>query len=78
MIKADAVRLLIAQTARQALDTSESTYAEEGSLGDVLDTMSRFFLGRSLRSSARLYVEDPAEFDILIHDRMQPMVEPST
>ena len=35
--------------------------------------MCRLFLGRSLRIAARLYVDDPAEFDLLLHDRLDPL-----
>jgi hypothetical protein len=78
LIKADVVRLLIARAAHHALDAPQGREYEEGSVGQVLNTMCRLFLGRTLRSSARLYVDDPAEFDVLLHDRLEPLTELAT
>jgi hypothetical protein len=74
LIKADIIRLLVASAAGRALETNPESVQEEGSVAQVLETMSRLFLGRSLRSAARLYIEDPAEFDVLLHDRLEPLI----
>jgi hypothetical protein len=73
LLKADIVRLLIGSTARLALDSASGLEPEEGSLGQVLDTMCRLFLRRTLRTAARLYVEDPAQFDLALHDCLEPL-----
>jgi hypothetical protein len=73
LLKTDIVRLLVASTARSASESAPPSELEEGSIGQVLDTMSRFFLGRSLRMAAQLYLEDPAEFDRVLHDRLDPL-----
>ncbi|MFI6233506.1 hypothetical protein ACIBD9_08100 [Micromonospora sp. NPDC050784] len=73
LIKADVIRLLVARAAQHALEGPAGHEYEEGSVGQVLHTMCRLYLGRSLRSAARLYVDDPAEFDVLLHDRLEPL-----
>jgi hypothetical protein len=72
LLHADVMRLLIANVAARREDTGESSY-EEGSVGQVLETMCQHFLGRSLRTAARLYRDDPARFELTLHDHLDPL-----
>ena len=46
---------------------------DEGSVGQVLETMCQSFLNMSLRTATRLYREDPARFDRVLHDHLDPL-----
>jgi hypothetical protein len=72
LLHADVIRLLVANAATRGESTSESFY-EEGSVGQVLDTMCQGFLSMSLRSAARLYREDPVRFDLVLQDHLDPL-----
>jgi hypothetical protein len=72
LLHADVMRLLIANVATRGEDTDESSY-QEGSVGQVLETMCQGFLGMSLRTAARLYRDDPAHFEIILHDHLDPL-----
>ena len=62
LLHADVMRLLIATVAAGCEDTDPSYY-EEGSVGQVLETMCQGFLSMSLRTATRLYRDDPARFE---------------
>ena len=53
-------------------DTDESS-DDEGSVGQVLETMCQGFLGMSLRTATRLYREDPARFELVLYDHLDPL-----
>src|SRR5579859_2446338 len=72
LLHADVVRLLIASVAARGESTDESFY-DEGSVGQVLETMCQSFLSMSLRTGTRLYSEDPARFDLVLHDHLDPL-----
>jgi hypothetical protein len=72
LLHADVMRLLIANVAARGEDTDESSY-EEGSVGQVLETMCHGFLGMSLRTAARLYRDEPARFELVLHDHLDPL-----
>ena len=72
LLRAEVMRLLIAKVAGQVEDADESSF-EDGSVGQVLETMCQEFLGRRLRTTARLYRDDPAHFELLLHDRLDPL-----
>lgn len=71
LLHADVMRLLIADVAARRDDVGDSF--EEGSVGQVLETMSQTFLGMSLRAAVRLYVDDSARFERLLHDQLEPL-----
>jgi hypothetical protein len=66
------MRLLIANAAGRDEDTDESSY-EEGSVGQVLETMCLNFLSMSLSTAVRLYRDDPARFELVMHDHLDPL-----
>ena len=66
------MRLLIATVAARGEDADESSY-EEGSVGQVLETMCQSFLGMSLRTATRVYRDDPSRFEIVLHDHLDPL-----
>jgi hypothetical protein len=72
MLRADIVRLLIAKVAWEIEETDEATF-DEGSVGHVLDTMCQQFLNRGVKFAARLYREDPARFEVLLHAELDPL-----
>lgn len=72
LLHADVMRLLIADVAARGEDAGESSYDEE-SVGQVLETMCQGFLSMSLRVAARLYRDDPARFDLVLHDHLDPL-----
>lgn len=72
MLRMDLVRLLIAQVASQVEEADESSF-EEGSVGQVLDKMCRFFLGSGLKTAASTYQDSPAYFERQLHDRLDPL-----
>jgi hypothetical protein len=71
LLHVDVIRLLIANVAARGEDSDESSY-EEGSVGQVLEAMCEGFLGMSRRTAARLYRDDPARFEIVLHDHLDP------
>ena len=71
LLHADVTRLLIANVVARHEDSDESSY-EEGSVGQVLDTMCQGFLGMSLRTAVRLYRDDPARFELTIQNYLEP------
>jgi len=73
LLRAEVMRLLIATAVDHSEDADETSF-EEGSVGQVLDTMCQLFLGQRLLTSVRLYKDDPARFEILLHDRLDPIV----
>ena len=72
LLHADVMRLLIANVAARAEDTDESSY-EEGSVGQVVETMCQGFLGMSLRAAARLCRDDPVRFELALQDHLDPL-----
>ena len=72
LLHADVMRLLIANVAARGESTDESSY-DEGSVGQVLETMCQGILSMSLRTATRLYREDPARFDLVLHDHLDPL-----
>jgi hypothetical protein len=72
MIRMELIRLLIAEVADQVEAADESSF-EEGSIGLVLEQMCRFFLGRSLKAAVHTYQNEPAYFERLLHDRLDPL-----
>jgi hypothetical protein len=72
LLHADVMRLLIGNVAAQGEQTDGSSY-EEGSVGQVLDTMCQGFLGMSMRTTVRLYRDDPARFELVLQDRLDPL-----
>ena len=67
----DVMRLLIANVATQSENAEESSY-EEGSVGQVLETMCQGYLGMSLRTAARTYRDDPVRFERVLHGHLDP------
>lgn len=74
MLRMELIRLLIAQVADQ-VEASDESSLEEGSIELVLEQMCRFFLGRSLKAAVRTYRDEPAYFERLLHDRLDPLSE---
>ena len=72
LLHADVMRLLTANVAVRGEGTDESSY-EEGSVGQVLETMCQNFLGMSLRTAVRLYSDDPVRFELVMHDHLNPL-----
>ena len=72
LLHADVMRLLTANVAVRGEDSDESYY-EEGSVGQVLETMCQNFLGMSMRTAVRLYRDDPVRFELVIHDHLDPL-----
>ncbi len=72
LLHADVMRLLIANVAARGEGVDESSY-DEGSVGQVLETMCQGILNMSLRTATRLYREDPARFDLVLHDHLDPL-----
>jgi hypothetical protein len=72
LLHADVMRLLIADVVARGEYADDPSF-EEGSVGQVLETMCQFFLGMSLRATTLLYRSDPKDFDILLHDRLDPL-----
>ena len=72
LLHADVMRLLIANVAARGESTDES-FHDEGSVGQVLETMCQGFLSMSLRTATRLYREDPARFNLVLHDHLDPL-----
>jgi hypothetical protein len=71
LLHADVMRLLIANVAAGGEDTDKSSY-DEGSVGQVLETMCQGFLGMRMRTAARLYRDNPARFELVLQDRLDP------
>jgi len=67
----DVMRLLIANAATQSEDADEPS-CEEGSVGQVLETMCQGYLGMSLRTAARTYRDDPVRFERVLHGHLDP------
>lgn len=72
MLRMELIRLLIAEVADQVETVDESSF-EEGSIALVLEQMCRFFLGRSLKAAVHTYRDEPAYFERLLHDRLDPL-----
>jgi hypothetical protein len=72
LMKADVIRLLVAKVAEHFEVTDVSSFEEE-SVGYVLDGMCQLFLHQGLRDAVRLYQEDLAEFEILLHNSLDPL-----
>lgn len=72
LLRAEIMRLLIANAAGQIEGADESTF-DEGSVGLVVETMCQLFLDRGLKTAVRLYKDDPAHFEVLLHDRLDPL-----
>lgn len=72
MLRMDLVRLLVAQVASQVEEADTSSF-EEGSVGQVLNKMCRFFLGSGLKTAVSTYRDDPAYFERQLHDRLDPL-----
>jgi hypothetical protein len=72
LLHADVMRLLVADLATRGEFKDEFSY-EEGSVGQVLETMCQNFLSMGLRAAARLYKEDPVRFDLVLHDHLDPL-----
>ena len=72
MLRMDVMRLLIAEVAGQVEAADDSSF-DEGSVGQVLEKMCKFFVGRGLKAAVRLYRDEPTYFDRLLHDRLDPL-----
>jgi carbon monoxide dehydrogenase subunit G len=72
LLHAEVMRLLIAQVAAQTEEADESSF-EEGSIGQVLDSMFEEALGSGLKAIARLYRDEPKRFELLLHDCLDPL-----
>jgi hypothetical protein len=72
LLHADVMRLLIADVAAQGKNIEKFSH-DEGSVGQVLDTTCHTFLNMSLSTATRLYREDPARFDVVLHDHLDPL-----
>jgi hypothetical protein len=73
LLHADVLRLLIANMAARGDNADDDSAFEEGSVGQVLETMCQVFLGMTLRAAVLLYRDDPAYFDILLHNQFDPL-----
>ena len=71
LLHGDVTRLLIANVAARHEDVEEASY-EEGSVGQVLETMCQVFLGMSVRTAVRLYGTTRLHFELVIHDQLDP------
>jgi hypothetical protein len=71
VLRADTFRLLIAGAADQ-LDVLESEHMDEGSVGAVLESMCRMYLGQGLAATVALYRDDPVRFELVLSDRLNP------
>lgn len=71
LLRTDVVRQLVAEAARRTSELPSSTF-EEGSVGEVLASMTQFFLGRDLRAATQLYKEEPNQFELVLHERLNP------
>ena len=74
VLRADTLRLLIAGAA-DLFRRDEVEDFDEGSVGAVLDTMCRMFMGQGLRPTVDLYKEDPVRFELVLSDRTNPFGE---
>ncbi len=72
VLHSDVMRLLIANVAARKEDAEPSSY-EEGSVGQVLETMCQGYMGMSLRTAARFYRDDPVGFERILHDHLDPL-----
>jgi len=69
---ADVIRLLVAYLADQWAQINSEEF-HEGSIVQVVDKMCNFFLGQGLTAAIQLYKHDPLHFDLLLHDRVDPL-----
>jgi len=69
---ADVIRLLVAYLADQSAQINSEDF-HEGSVVQVVDKMCSFFLGSGLPAAIQLYRHDPLHFDLMIHDRVDPL-----
>jgi hypothetical protein len=72
LLHADVMRLLIADVATRGEVKDKSSY-EEGSVGQVMETMCQTFLNMGLRIAVRLYRDEPMRFDLVLHDHLDPL-----
>jgi hypothetical protein len=72
LLRADVLRLLVAKAAGQVEEANEYAF-EEGTVGQVLDAMCQGILKSGLRTAASIYREDPARFERLLHERLNPL-----
>jgi hypothetical protein len=72
LLRAEILRLLISKVAGH-LEEADGSTLDEGSVGRVLETMCQIFLDTGLRTAARVYREDPVHFELLLHDRLEPL-----
>jgi hypothetical protein len=72
MLRMELMRLLIAEAAEQVEAADELSF-EEGSISLVLQQMCKFFLGKSLKAAVRAYRDEPAYFERLLHDQLDPL-----
>jgi hypothetical protein len=68
---ADILRLLVATVGNHRDDVTSGDF-EEGSIGEVVDSMCNFFLRQGLAASTELYQREPVHFELLLHERMKP------
>jgi len=71
LLRFDVMRSLLMRVALTENEAPTQVFTD-GSVGDVLNSMSMLFLQRDLRSMARLIIEDLAAADRLLHDRLRP------
>lgn len=74
LLRADVMRLLLVVVASQGEQDLTEEFPE-GSVGEVLGSMTTDFLKRELTSVVQLVSEDPLAFERLLHDRMAPFAE---
>lgn len=72
LLRAEIVRVLIARVAEQ-IQGIDPEDLDEDSVGRVLDTMCTHLLNRGLRATAQLYQDDPARFEVLLHEELDPL-----
>lgn len=71
LLRAEIIRILVAKAAAQ-VGRFEPADLDEDSVGRVLDAMCRYLLNRGLPAAARLHQDDPARFEVLLHEELDP------
>lgn len=74
LLRADVMRLLLAVVAGQSEERLDQEFPE-GSVGQVLQSLTTTFFQRGLNSVVQLIVDDPLAFERLLQDRMAPFGE---
>jgi hypothetical protein len=72
LLRADVLRILVAKASGQVEEADESAF-DEGNVGHVLDAMCQGILNCGLRAAASIYRDDPARFERLLDERLDPL-----